>query len=123
MTSDADLRMELAISRMLRIGVSLAAMVVLLGAVLYVSQAHGVTPDYRHFHGVPSPATRILPVLEGIRHFDSRSMIRFGVLLLVATPVFRVAYCVFGFAMQKDRLYVVVSSVVLGVLLFSLFRY
>jgi uncharacterized membrane protein len=29
-TSDADLKMELAISRMLRIGVSLAAMVVLL---------------------------------------------------------------------------------------------
>jgi uncharacterized membrane protein len=122
MASEADLKMEIAISRMLRAGVSVAAFVVLVGWVLYLWQAHGVVSDYRHFHGVPSPADRLTPVFEGIRHLDSRSIIRLGVLLLIATPIMRVAYCVYGFATQKDKIYVVISSVVLTVLLYSFFR-
>jgi uncharacterized membrane protein len=122
MASEADLKMEIAISRMLRAGVSVAAFVVLVGWVLYLWQAHGVASDYRHFHGVPSPADQLTPVFEGIRHLDSRSIIRLGVLLLIATPIMRVAYCVYSFARQKDKVYVFISSVVLTVLLYSFFR-
>ena len=122
MPSEADLKMEIAVSRMLRAGVSVAAFVVLVGWVLYLWQAHGVKPDYFHFHGVPSPADRLTPVFEGIRHLDSRSIIHLGILLLIATPIMRVVYCVYGFAAQKDKLYVVISSIVLTVLLYSFFR-
>jgi uncharacterized membrane protein len=122
MASEADLKMEIAISRMLRAGVSVAAFVVLAGWILYLWHAHGVEPDYRHFHGVPSPADRLTPVFEGIRHLDSRSIIRLGILLLIATPIMRVAYCVYNFATQKDKMYVMVSAVVLTVLLCSFFR-
>jgi uncharacterized membrane protein len=122
MPSEADLKMEVAISRMLRAGVSVAAVVVLVGFTLYLWQAHGMKPDYRYFHGVPAPADRVGPIFEGIRHLDSRSIIRLGILLLIATPILRVAYCVFGFAAQKDKLYVVVSTIVLLVLLYSFFR-
>jgi uncharacterized membrane protein len=122
MASEADLKMEIAISRMLRAGVSLAAFVVLVGGILYLWRAYGVEPDYRHFHGVASPADRLLPVFDGIRHLDSRSIIRLGILLLIATPILRVAYCVFGFAAQKDKIYLLISGVVLTVLLYSFFR-
>jgi uncharacterized membrane protein len=64
----------------------------------------------------------LTPVLEGIRHFDSRSIIRLGVLLLIATPIMRVAFCVYSFAMQKDKIYVLISTIVLTVLLYSFFR-
>jgi uncharacterized membrane protein len=121
MASEADLKMEIAISQMLRAGVSLAAIVVFVGGCLYRWQAHGVTPDYRHFHGIASPADRIPPLLVA-RHLDSRSIIRLGILLLVATPIIRVAYCVYGFAAQKDKIYIVVSSIVLTVLLYSFFH-
>jgi uncharacterized membrane protein len=121
MASEADLKMEIAISQMLRAGVSLAAIVVFVGGCLYMWQAHGVTPDYRHFHGIASPADRIPPLLVA-RHLDSRSIIRLGILLLVATPIIRVAYCVYGFAAQKDKIYIVVSSIVLTVLLYSFFH-
>jgi uncharacterized membrane protein len=120
--SDADLKMEMSISRMLRAGVSLAAGVVLFGGLLYVLQAHDVAPDYRNFHGVANPASDIAPVIDGVRRLDSRSIIRLGILVLIATPVLRVAYCVFGFAAQKDKIYVVISATVLAVLLFSFFR-
>src|ERR1700685_4353412 len=112
--------MEIASSRRLRAGVSLAAVVVFIGGVLYVLQARGVAPDYRDFHGIPSPPDRIPPLMVG-HHPDSRSIIRVGILLLVATPIMRVAYCVYGFAAQKDKIYIVVSSIVLTVLLYSFF--
>jgi uncharacterized membrane protein len=120
--SETDLKMDLAISRMLLAGVSLAAFVVLVGWILYLWRAHGVEPDYRHFHGIPSPADRFAPVFDGIRHLDSRSIIRLGILLLIATPIMRVAFCLYSFAAQKDKIYVVVSGIVLTVLLYSFFR-
>ena len=120
MASEADLKMELAISHMLRAGVSLAAVVVLIGGILYLLQAHGVAPDYVHFNGVASPADRVPPLLVA-HHLDSPNIIRLGILLLIATPIMRVAYCVYGFAAQKDKIYVVVSSIVLCVLLYGFF--
>jgi uncharacterized membrane protein len=121
MASEADLKMEIAISRMLRAGVSLAAVVVFIGGCLYMWQAHGVVPDYRHFHGIPGPADQIPPLLVA-HHLESRSIIRLGILLLIATPIMRVAYCVYSFAAQKDKIYVVISSIVLTVLLYSFFH-
>jgi uncharacterized membrane protein len=42
-------------------------------------------------------------------------------LLLVATPVARVAFSAFAFAAERDYLYVVITLIVLGILLYSLF--
>ncbi len=66
------------------------------------------------------PLTTSALVLEGIRHLDSRSVIRLGILLLIATPIVRVAFCLYSFAMQKDKLYIPISGTVLAVLLYSL---
>jgi uncharacterized membrane protein len=46
--------------------------------------------------------------------------VQFGLLLLIATPVARVAFSVFAFAMEKDFLYVGISALVLCVLLVSI---
>ncbi len=43
-----------------------------------------------------------------------------GVILLVATPVSRVAFSIYAFARQKDAMYVVITMIVLGLLVFSL---
>jgi uncharacterized membrane protein len=42
-----------------------------------------------------------------------------GLLLLIATPVARVAFAVVAFALERDKLYVAVSLAVLAVLLFG----
>jgi uncharacterized membrane protein len=122
MASQADLQMELTVSRMLRIGVSAAALVVCIGAVLYLMHSGGAAPDFQHFHGIPRPADKILPVLDGVRRLDPRSIIHLGILILVATPILRVAFCLYSFARQKDKIYMLVSGVVLVVLLYSFFR-
>ena len=43
-----------------------------------------------------------------------------GILVLIATPVFRVLLSAFAFWMQRDWIYVAITLVVLAVLAFSL---
>jgi uncharacterized membrane protein len=47
-------------------------------------------------------------------------IIQLGLLFLIATPVARVAFSIFGFAEEHDRMYVVVASIVLLGLAYSL---
>lgn len=115
-----DKRIETLVGAMLRTGVILAATVVLAGGVLYLTQNRGPRPDYAHFRGEPQRLTTLGGVMHGVAAGDARSIIMLGLLLLVATPVTRVGMCVVGFAFERDKLYVVVSSVVLVILLYSL---
>jgi len=119
MAAFSDKEMEIEIGLMLRIGVSLSAAVVFVGAVLYLRSGQG-TPDYQHFHAMTDSLRTVAGVLHGVSRFDAASMIQLGILLLIATPVARVAFCVVGFARQRDRLYVCVSGLVLLILSYSL---
>ncbi len=105
--------------RMLQIGVTVAALVVLIGGVLYLAQNGGSLRDYEHFHAATPATTTIRGIVASAAHLDPRGIMGFGILLLIATPVCRVIFGVVGFAVLRDRLYTVVSLIVLGVLLFS----
>lgn len=117
-----DKRIETWVGVMLRTGVMLAAAIVLTGGVMYLVK-HGGQPrnDYRVFHAEPARFASLHGAVTGIASGDPRSIIMFGLLILIATPVARVVMCIVGFLFERDRLYVVVSSIVLAVLLYSLF--
>jgi uncharacterized membrane protein len=116
-----DQRLEIAMGRMLRVGVTVAALVVLAGGVLYLSQSSSPIPDYSHFHGAPAAYEHITAIFAGALRIESKSLIQFGILLLIGTPISRVLSGVVGFAFMKDRLYAAVSAIVLIVLLLSFF--
>ena len=107
--------------RMLRVGVTAAAIVVLTGGVRFFWQFRDSVSNYQHFDGAPQTSLSIAAILFGVRHLDSRSVISAGLLLLIATPVCRVISGVVGFALQRDRIYTIVSAIVLIVLLMSFF--
>jgi uncharacterized membrane protein len=120
MSRPTDKELDIAVAGMLRFGVSLAAVVVLAGGVLLLRHPWTPVPDYAHFQA-GGPALRTLRgIAHGAVHLEPKSIIQLGLLVLIATPVARVAYCVAGFARQRDRLYVVISSLVLAVLIYSL---
>lgn len=119
MSTKQDHRLETAMGRMLQIGVTVAALVVLFGGVLYLKQFSGPMPDYRLFHGAPGEYGTVQGMLAGVRRFDSQSLIELGILLLIATPIFRVIFGVVGFALLRDRLYTAVSLIVLIILMLS----
>jgi uncharacterized membrane protein len=47
-------------------------------------------------------------------------MIQIGILLLIATPILRVAFSLIGFALERDRKYVMITAIVLTLLLCGL---
>jgi uncharacterized membrane protein len=117
-----DARMELIMGRLLQTGVLLAALVVLVGGVMYVI-AHAVGySNYRVFVARPVGLRHPKALLAGIAHGDAAAVIQLGILLLVATPICRVIFAVIAFSLQRDRLYIAVSLIVLAVLLYGMLR-
>ena len=115
-----DQKTEEIIGNLLRAGVLLAAMVVSAGAILYLVR-HGEAPaDYNIFRGEPTDLRHVRGILKNTREGHARGIIQLGVLLLIATPVVRVAFSVFAFALEKDRMYVIFTLIVLSVLMYSL---
>lgn len=115
-----DERMERMISLLLRIGVVAASAVVLVGGILYLHQYGGGTSHYGTFMGEPSYLRTPAGILASAWSLESRGMIQLGLLILILTPVARVLFSVAAFALQRDRLYVGVTLIVLGVLLYNL---
>ena len=115
-----DRRLEGIIGNLLRAGVLLAAAVVFAGGALYLVQRHADLTSYRTFRAAGADETTLPGIVHSAAHLHSEGLIQFGLLLLIATPVARVALAVVGFHLERDRLYVVVSLIVLAVLIFSL---
>jgi uncharacterized membrane protein len=115
-----DRRLETIIGQLLRTGVLLAAATVFAGGVLYLVQHHGDKVNY-HAFVAGTPSTRsVSGILQSAAKGDSAGIIQVGLLLLILTPIARVGIAIAGFMLERDRLYAVVSLIVLLILVFSL---
>ena len=115
-----DQRIEIIIGTLLRTGVMLAATVVLIGGVLYLARHGHEVPNYTTFHGEPESLKSVRDIVHGALGGSARAIIQLGLLLLIATPVARVVFSAIAFAVERDYMYVVITLIVLGVLLYSL---
>jgi uncharacterized membrane protein len=115
-----EYEVEQFIGNLLRGGVLLAAVVVLLGASLYLTRHGAALPLYGSFRGEPEELRHIPGILADAAALRGRGVIQLGLLLLIATPVARVVCAMGAFALQRDWLYVGVTVIVLSVLVYSL---
>ena len=115
-----DQKLENIVGNLLRTGVSQAAVVVFLGGIIYLRR-HGHEPaNYHVFQGEPTDLKTVTGIFRSAMGLHGRGIIQFGLLLLIATPVFRVALSIWGFAAEKDHMYTLFTIIVLIVLLYSL---
>jgi uncharacterized membrane protein len=117
-----DRRMETIMGRLLQAGVLLASAVVLVGGFLYLREHSSKPVDYRTFSGEAADLRYPIRLLRLLATGDAAAIVQLGVLLLIATPVARVVFAVIGFAIERDRLYLCISLIVLAVLMFGLFH-
>jgi len=116
----SDEHVELFIGNLLRWGVIVAAVVTLVGGAMFLL-LHGATvADYHAFHGQPNALTSLTDVARNAWKLQPTAIIQLGLLLLIATPIARVALSLVAFAKQHDRTYIVVTAIVLCLLLYSL---
>jgi uncharacterized membrane protein len=115
-----DQKLENILGNLLRAGVLLSALVVLIGGVIYLLR-HGRSPmDFRVFRGEPADLRGVRGIIRDTVALQGRGIIQLGLLLLIATPLARVAFSIFGFAEERDRMYVVFTLSVFSILLYSL---
>ena len=112
--------MDRLIGGLLRFGVIVSAVVTLAGGVWRLAQSGSGIPDYRIFHGEPAELRSVGGVLRGVAAGHSADLIQLGLLLLIATPIARVAFSVYAFAAERDLTYVIITLIVLAGLAASL---
>jgi uncharacterized membrane protein len=115
-----DRKIEETVGNLLRAGVLLSAVVVLTGGVIYLFR-HGFSPaDYSVFRGEPPDYKSLPGIFRGAMAVRGRAIIQLGLVLLILTPVARVAFSIIGFMEEEDHMYTSFTIFVLVILLYSL---
>ncbi|HEU4764655.1 MAG TPA: DUF1634 domain-containing protein [Candidatus Eisenbacteria bacterium] len=107
------------IGHILRGGVFTAAIVAVFGGLIYLRHHGAALPEYAAFHGVPSGLDSVHGIIRGALQGRGRWITQLALLLLIATPVARVALSAAAFARERDGTYAAISVFVLALLLYS----
>lgn len=108
--------MEERIGLLLRVGVAVAGAVLALGLAgffLHGPQGSSLPPELLRHGTPPTP----LHILRGLARGDPVAVLHLGLLLLILTPILRVAVTLMLFAAERDWVFVGITAVVLGILL------
>ena len=122
-----DTKLQRLIGTTLRSGVMVASITGIVGGLLFLT-ASGATPVSFHlFEGSQSPYG--FPGLMLRQAFDPHggslserglAITQLGVMGLLLTPIIRVVFSIIGFALERDRIYVAITCIVLATLTCSL---
>ncbi len=126
--NEKTIRVELFIAHLLRWGVVISFSIVAIGIALVLITGQTGYQSIRldnldsliaYHSGHPDYPNSINDVIAGIAAIKPYALITLGLLILIAIPVMRVAVSVIAFFMERDWVYVAVTSFVLAALLFS----
>lgn len=110
------IQMSAVIGGILQIGVLLSSAVIIIGLILLPFRPGGLSPQ--RIENFPHTFGELWPELAA---FHPQAIIVLGLLLLIATPVIRVAASVVAFWLEHDRRFVIITLIVLGILIASFF--
>ena len=114
---------DITIATLLRTGVVLSIVVIFTG--LTITFVHH--PEYLSSRlqlgaltspGVHFPST-FSEVVQGVRRGQGQAIMAAGLLLLIATPVARVALSIAIFVVERDRLYAAITTAVFAILMIA----
>jgi uncharacterized membrane protein len=103
---------ELIISKTLRIGVLISAAFIIVGLTMFLMTGDSGYP----YETYPTTLTAIW---TGLLAGKSYAIILTGLFLLILTPVFRVVTSLIMFWVQGEKIYVLISTIVLVILIIS----
>src|SRR5262245_48323739 len=100
---------------LLLVGVVASALVLLIGGAVYLTRhSHEPVPDHRAFKPEPPEFSHPAEIARAALAGRGRAIIQVGIVLLIATPILRVAYSVQAFARRRDRAYTIITLIVLA---------
>ncbi len=114
-----DTDIQTIIGWVLRTGVMLSIAIVIVGGTLYLCRHGHDIANYSTFKGMPD-FVKLSGIINGILTFRGRAIIQGGIILLIATPIIRVAFSAVGFVFERDYLYTCISLLVLLIIFMSM---
>ncbi len=126
MNKTSTINIEVAISRILQISVTVSIMTILLGLVLlFTQQGHGglrAAASYHSFVSTSYSFPHSFSALEkSVRAREGIGIIVLGILLLIITPIIRVGTSFLLFVRKRDRPMTLVTIFVLLILIGSFY--
>ena len=103
---------EVIISKSLKIGVQLSAVVILIGFLMFLITGNSGYPSNIY-------PTNPLLIFHGVATLKPYAIILTGLFILILTPVFRVGVSIIVFLKEKDYLYVKITAIVFAILIVS----
>jgi uncharacterized membrane protein len=94
--------------------------VVVIGGIIFLSRHGHSTPHFSTFNKIPYFISSSDGIFAGVIHGKGQAIIQLGIIFLIATPILRVIFAVIAFALEKDRLYTLISLIVLCIILASM---
>ncbi|RAJ08219.1 putative membrane protein [Chitinophaga skermanii] len=115
-----DKDLQYIIGNLLRWGVWTSLGIAFIGGLIYLSRHGQEVVYYPKFVETDRDMLTILKeMLQGIGAGRGRDIILLGIMLLFATPISRVLFSLVGFILEKDRLYVCITLIVLMIIFIS----
>lgn len=113
-----DHAMEVTLARLLTVMMIIAAAVMVVGVVLLLTRPAPLAPmsEFTTFTNTPREGADLRSmagIWAGVSRGQALAIMQAGLVLLIATPVLRVAATAAIFARQRDWLYVAITLVVL----------
>lgn len=117
-------RVELAISNVLRGGVIVSLVLIVLGTCVTFARHPGYFSQRTELKQLITPGS-VFPhdlrnLAQDLAAFQGKAIVTLGLLVLIATPIMRVAISILAFIYQRDRIYTAITATVLGLLILSL---
>jgi len=109
------------VGNLLRYGVWISLSVAFIGGIMYLLHHGSEIENYSVFKENDQNIFEVIAaVYNGVVQGRGESIIFFGIVLLFLTPVFRVLLSLFSFLLEKDYLYVVITTIVIGIIIMSI---
>ena len=102
---------ERKISIVMRIGVSIAALFMIIGFLLLLIEDINSINTYNSID--------FIELIKNLTNFNPYSFMMLGIFLLILTPVLRVLLSIILFIKEKDKLYTLITFFVLIILIIS----
>jgi uncharacterized membrane protein len=116
--------LEQVVSTLLRTGLGVSLGTVTIGLAMLFARHPGDLLSHARFTALTARDAgfphRLSSLVTGVAHGDGQAIIAAGLVLLILTPVLRVAISMIEFIRARDRAFALVTAGVLAVLLFSL---
>ncbi|RZJ51829.1 MAG: DUF1634 domain-containing protein [Flavobacterium sp.] len=109
------------VGNLLRYGVWISLSVAFIGGIVYLLHHGNDIENYFVFKENDRNIFEVIAaVYNGVIEGRGESIIFFGIVLLFLTPVFRVLLSLFSFLLEKDYLYVVITTIVIAIIIMSI---